>query len=77
MRRMQDSEREETWDRWSRGEGAGGIGLRDALHSNKIMIFISLLSLLYFFIVKIGGEQYNVSLLDGMFLSFKSMILIS
>lgn len=26
MRRMQEHDRDETWERWRRGEGAGGIG---------------------------------------------------
>lgn len=26
IRRMQDNERQDTWDRWQKGEGAGGIG---------------------------------------------------
>lgn len=38
LRRIQEGERHETWERWSRGEGAGGLGLRDAFANNKIMV---------------------------------------
>lgn len=61
VRRMQENEREETWARWDKGEGAGGIGFRDALHQNRFMLWVSLISLVYFLLVKIGGEKYNVS----------------
>lgn len=60
MRRMQDGERHETWERWSRGEGSGGLSFKDALQSNKVMVFVSLVSLLYFVLVQLGGEKYNV-----------------
>ncbi|CAO1620271.1 unnamed protein product [Sympodiomycopsis kandeliae] len=59
VRRMQESERDETWARWSKGEGAGGIGLKDALHANKVMVWVSVFSLLYFILVRVGGEEYN------------------
>ncbi|CAO1631215.1 unnamed protein product [Parajaminaea phylloscopi] len=59
MKRMQEGERHETWERWSRGEGAGGIGFKDALQSNKLMVIVSVLSLLYFVMVQIGGQQFN------------------
>lgn len=60
VRRMQEHEREETWTRWERGEGAGGVGFKDALHQNKLMVYVSIISLAYFLLVKLGGEQYNV-----------------
>lgn len=61
VRRMQENEREETWARWERGEGAGGIGFVDALHRNKFMLVLSFFSLAYFLLVRVGGEKYNVS----------------
>lgn len=31
IKRMQEKERHETWEHWSRGEGAGGIGFKGEL----------------------------------------------
>ncbi|CAO1620816.1 unnamed protein product [Jaminaea pallidilutea] len=59
MRRMQEHEGPETWARWSKGEGAGGLGLQDAIHSNRAMVLVALLSLGYFLMVKIGGPEFN------------------
>lgn len=57
---MQEHEGPETWARWSKGEGAGGLGLQDAIHSNRAMVLVALLSLGYFLMVKIGGPEFNV-----------------
>lgn len=71
MGRLSSNRSRETWEKWLAGESAANFGFTDALSVAPYTILIGLVALLYFIVVKVGGEEYNVlkrtlhSLLEG------------
>lgn len=71
MARLSSGRADETWQRWKNAERAASFGLQDAFAVAPYTFLAGLLALVYFFIVKFAGEDYNVlrktlhSLLEG------------
>jgi len=57
--RLKDGEREETWRRWSNGEGAGSFGVRDFFKQAPGTTALLVIAMLMWAAVLFGGDDYN------------------
>lgn len=62
MARLGKTRRQDTWERWLRGEGPQALSFGEAMQRKPITFAICGLAIVYWLLVYFGGPEYNVSL---------------